>query len=304
MPRPAAPPPLPPGSRVALIAPAGPIRGSEDLEVAAANVRSLGWVPVVGRHALECAGYLAGSDADRLEDLHWALESPDVDGVWCLRGGYGVMRLLRHLDWGAIARRPRPLLGYSDVTALLSASVARAGAGGYHAPVARAPLSAFSASSLVRATGERADPCGSFHGDGTTVRGGRSEGWLMAGNLALLAALTGTPYLPDLAGAILVIEDVGEAAYRVDRMLHQLRLSGALQGIRGLLAGRFTECPDQPDGNGDGQLFDLLLEVADELGVPCAMGAPVGHVDDQWTLPIGARASFDASACTLNVELV
>lgn len=126
----------------------------------------------------------------------------------------------------------------------------------------------------------------------------------MAGNLALLAALTGTPYLPDLAGAILVIEDVGEAAYRVDRMLHQLRLSGALQGIRGLLAGRFTECPDQPDGNGDGQLFDLLLEVADELGVPCAMGAPVGHVDDQWTLPIGARASFDASACTLNVELV
>lgn len=302
--RPAVPPSLPPGSRVALIAPAGPVGGGKDLEIAEANVRSLGWVPVVGRHALECTGYLAGSDADRLEDLRWALESPDVAGVWCLRGGYGVMRLLRHLDWDTIARRPRPLLGYSDVTALLSALVARAGTGGYHAPVARAPLSSFSAFSLKRATTERADPCGAFHGNGTTLRGGSTEGWLMAGNLALLAALAGTPYLPNLAGAILVVEDVGEATYRVDRMLQQLQLSGALQGIRGLLAGRFTECPDQVDGNGDGQLFGLLLEVAEELGVPCAMGAPVGHIDDQWTLPIGARAAFDASACTLNVELV
>src|SRR5690349_9840572 len=137
------PPPLAPGARVALVAPAGPLRGEEDLSRAVANARSLGWEPCIGSHALARVGYLAGDDDARLADLQAALDDRDVDGVWCLRGGYGAMRLLDRLDWSAFRARPKALVGFSDVTAL-HAAAGRAGAISYHGPTARGTLSDFS----------------------------------------------------------------------------------------------------------------------------------------------------------------
>jgi len=285
---------------VALVAPAGPLRGVDDVRTGEENARALGWQPLVGRHVLGRSGYHAGSDDERLADLSWALTDPGVDGVWCLRGGYGVMRLLAKLDWSALASRPRPILGFSDITALLCGAASRAGIGGYHAPVARNPLTPFSLASLERATGQREDPCGSFP-DGRTIRAGETQGALAGGNLALLAALCGTPYFPNLNGTILVLEDVNEPMYRVDRMLQQLLLAGALSGVRGIVAGQFTDCPERSDDDGSRSLHELLGELSDELRVPCASGAPVGHVDDQWTLPLGAHVLFDASERVLNV---
>lgn len=294
------PPLLPPGSRVALVAPAGPLRGEADVTAALANARSLDWEPIVGRHVSGRAGYHSGTDAERLADLGWALTAPQVDGVWCLRGGYGVMRLLERIPWREVAARPRAILGYSDITALLAGAAARAGVGGYHAPVARNPLTEFSLSSMRRALHERGESCGSFP-SGTTLRPGRAAGPLVAANLALLAALCGTAFLPPLAGTVLVLEDVNEPAYRIDRMLRQLRLAGALDGVRALLFGEFVDCREQADEDGARSLNDLFAELAEELEVPCATGAPVGHMDDQWTLPWGVEVELDAVGMKLEL---
>ena len=295
------PPLLSAGARVALVAPAGPLRGPEELDTAIANARSVGWDPVPGDHVLARRDYLGGSDAERLHDFNAALADDDVDAVWCVRGGYGSMRILPHVEWASLARRPRALIGFSDVTALHAAASTRCGLVTYHSPTARGTLTEFSRGSLVRAVVEGRDPCGRADG-GRTVRGGHARGRLVGGNLALLAALAGTPFAPDYGGALLVLEDIGEPAYRIDRMLTQLRLSGALGQIAGLVVGRFTEAAPGQELSPH-TLDALLAEAADVAGVPAIVGAPVGHIDDQWTIPLGATARLDADAVTLTVEL-
>jgi muramoyltetrapeptide carboxypeptidase len=288
-------------ARVALVAPAGPVRGQQDVQRAQNNVRALGWQPVTGAHVLGREGYLAGSDADRLADLNAALTDEHVDAIWCLRGGYGAMRLLDAIDYAAMRRRPKPLIGYSDVTALHAAMSTRCETVTFHGPTARAELTPFSRASLERALrGE--DPCGKIAG-GETLHEGRARGRLIGGNLALLCALTGTPYEPDYDGAILVVEDVNEAIYRIDRMLTQLRLGGRLGRCAGIVFGQFTDVPtDAPEESlGARTLMDVLRETAATTRVPCVAGAPVGHLADQWTLPLGAVAALDADACMLRI---
>lgn len=295
------PPSLASGARVALVAPAGPLRSADELERSIAHARALGWEPVPAPHVLARSGYLAGTDAERAHDLNAALRDDDVDGIWCVRGGYGAMRILPRLDYDAIRRRPKPLLGYSDITALHAAIGTRCGIVTFHAPTARGALTEFSRDSLVRGVVQRCDPCGVALG-ARVLRGGRAEGRLVGGNLALLAALAGTPYAPDYEGAILVLEDVGEATYRIDRMLQQLELSGALARIAGIAFGQFTDGTD-PREAVVRPLDDVLREAADVAGVPALAGIPLGHVDDQWTIPLGAHAELDADAGTLHVEM-
>jgi muramoyltetrapeptide carboxypeptidase len=294
------PPPLAPGARVALVAPAGPLRGEADLDRAIGNARGLGWEPVAAAHALDRRGYFAGLDEHRLGDLNRALTDDSVDAVWCLRGGYGAMRLLDAVDYDALRRRPKPLLGYSDITALHAAVGRLAGVASFHAPTARAVLTPFSRDSLARALSGRDEPCGRAS-DARTLRPGRARGVLVGGNLALLAALVGTPYAPSCDGAILVLEDVNEAVYRVDRMLRQLLLSGSLDGVRGIAFGQCTDCPAESD-DGARTLDEVVAELAEILDVPCVIGIPLGHVDDQWTIPLGALAELDASEGALWVE--
>ena len=267
---------LAPGARVALVSPAGPLRGEEDLVRAIDNARSLGWEPVVGTHALARDGYLAGPDDDRLADLNRALADDDVDVVWCIRGGYGTMRLLDRVDYDALRRRPKAIVGYSDITAIHAAVGRHAGLVTFHGPTAREALTPFARDSLVRAVARGESSCGPMHG-ARVLRRGSAAGRLAGGNLALLAALCGTPYMPDLDGALLVLEDVGEAVYRVDRMLQQLRLAGALDGLRGILFGHCTECPGEEDGTR--ALDAVLVGIADALEVPCIAGIPVGHIE-------------------------
>jgi len=295
------PPPLTAGARVALVAPAGALRGVEELEQAMSNARSLGWEPVAGEHVLARHAYLGGSDGARLHDLNVALGDERVDAIWCVRGGYGAMRLLAQIDYASLTRRPRALIGYSDITALHAAVSTRCELVTYHGPTARGELTDFSRDSLMRAVVEHRNPCGAAAG-ARTVREGRAHGSLVGGNLALLAALAGTPYAPDYRGALLVLEDVGEPVYRIDRMLTQLALSGALAQIAGIVAGHFTESSSTGE-LGSRTVDDLLREAADVAGVPAISGVPVGHIDDQWTIPLGATAHLDADACTLDVRL-
>lgn len=293
---------LVPGARVALVAPAGPIH-EDDVERAVDNARSFGWEPVVGAHVLERYSYFAARDDARLDDLNAALRDDRIDAIWCIRGGYGMMRLLDGIDFDALARDPRPVMGYSDITALHAGVNRCAGIVSFHSPVAREKITPFTRDSFVRAMrGE--DSCGVAR-DARVIRGGTARGRLAGGNLALMAALAGTPYLPDLTNAILVLEDVNEALYRVDRMLTQLRLAGALRDVAAIAFGHCTDCDadESPDDTREQRTLDVVLrEHADALGVPCLVNIPLGHIDEHWTIPLGALATLDADARTLTVH--
>jgi muramoyltetrapeptide carboxypeptidase len=284
------PPSLAPGARVALLAPAGPLADRADLDRAEQNARALGWEPHAYPHALARDGYLAGDDASRLSDLNAAIRDPRIDGIWCLRGGYGVMRILSAIDYDSLRRAPKAIIGFSDITALHLAVRARCDLVSYHGPNARAELTPFSRESLARATSVARDP---FAGAPplTWLQEGHAAGPLEGGNLALVCSLIGTPYAARLDGAILVLEDVNEPLYRIDRMLRQLILTGTLGRLAGLCFGAFTDRGDESDA-APGALDVLFAEAAAHVRGPIVSNAPVGHVPDQWTLPLGGRAEL------------
>jgi muramoyltetrapeptide carboxypeptidase len=302
------PPRLARGSRVALVAPAGPLGERDDVQRGVELCQALGYEPVPGAHVLDRYGYLAGTDQARLADLNQALRDPAIDAVWCLRGGYGVTRILPSIDLDALTRHPKAVIGYSDITALLLALHRATGVVTFHGPMSRAPLTSFSRSHFEAALAS-AEPAGRLgrlpQPAGTLVprsprirpiRGGIAEGPLVGGNLSLLTALAGTRHFPPLDGAILFLEEVGEDLYRVDRMLSQLRMLGAFDRLSGVIVGQFT---DMKRGAGDGGALgfdEVLTTYLGPLGVPVAYGFPFGHIDDQWTLPIGARARLDAGS--------
>ncbi len=306
------PPRLARGSRVALVAPAGPLLERDDLARAEALCRALGYEPVLGRNTAQHHGYFAGTDEQRLADFNAALGDSEVAAVWCIRGGYGTTRILDQLDFDALARRPKPVMGYSDITAVLNAVTRRTGLVTFHAPMARVSMPPFSRWHFERVLGS-AEPAGRLgrlpdppdvllprDNRIATLHGGVAEGPLAGGNLTLLQCLIGTPHFPDLDGAILFLEDVGEDLYRVDRMLAHLRMTGALERLAGIAVGRFTELKREMS---DGALgFDeVLANYFLPLGIPVAYGFPIGHIDDQWTLPLGVRARLDAGSGELEL---
>ena len=300
------PPKLLPGNRIGLVAPAGPLLERDDITRAEALCRALGYEPVIGPNVYARHGYLAGTDDERLSDLNGALQDPSIDAIWCIRGGYGAIRLLDRVDYGAIANRPKALIGFSDITSLLNAVTRLTGVVTFHGPVARAAMPAFSRRHFERVLASAEAPGRLDRLPQVTdvlvpqenrivsISGGVAEGPLAGGNLTLLQCTIGTPYFPDLAGAILFLEDVGEDLYRVDRMLAQLRLIGALRRLAGVAVGRFTDLR-RSDGDGALGFYEVLATYFAPLGIPVAYGFPIGHIDAQWTLPLGVRARLDAT---------
>ncbi len=254
---------------------------------------------MVGAHATERLGYLAGHDRDRLNDLNRALRDPKMDGIWCLRGGYGLMRIIESVDYEALTRMPKVIIGFSDVTALHAAIQTRCRLVTFHGPHAREPLTDFSRDSFQRAVSERVDSGGTAP-LARELNAGTATGRLVGGNLSVLSSLAGTPFAPDLTDTILILEDINEPVYRVDRMLQQLKLTGTLGGCRAIAFGEFTKCPDDA-GAGGRKLDDVLSELAHSLGIPCLAGIPVGHIPDQWTIPLGAVATLDTAARSVNI---
>jgi muramoyltetrapeptide carboxypeptidase len=304
------PPPLQPGDRVRLAAASSALDDPATLERLQAGRAvlerwglELDGRPVHGRSW----GYLAGRDEQRRDDLLGA----DRDGaalVACVRGGWGSARLLER----PLALPPRWLLGFSDVTSLLWAQLAQGHGGGLHGPLLTT-LAAEPAWSQERLRqllfGERPP---ALEGEGW--RGGVAEGPLLVANLTVATHLLGTPHLPALAGAILVLEDVGEAPYRIDRMLTHWRLSGALGQLAGIAFGAFSDCdegeggddpPAEAMGEGDGaahrSLTQVLQERTADLGIPVLAGLPLGHRCGNAALPLGTRCRLDADAGRLEL---
>jgi muramoyltetrapeptide carboxypeptidase len=244
--------------------------------------------------------YLAGDDARRLEEWREAVTDPDARAIFCARGGYGTMRILPGIDPAPLLERPKMLVGFSDISAL-HAALNRAGLATVHGPVVtqlgRMPEDALvhleallSGSALRPGAWDVPAPGAGLVGTGT-LRAGRATGPLVGGTLMIVAHLMGTPFAPPLEGAILFIEEVGERPYRVDRCLAQLRLSGALDHVAGIAVGQLTGCDD-----GGVLGADVVREAALALGVPAIEGLPAGHVDPNFALPFGARATLVAPA--------
>lgn len=292
------------GARVALVAPAGPLRIPADLDRAIENAKKLGWEPIVGENVRERHFYFAGVDDKRLADFNAALRDDSIDAIWCLRGGYGAMRLLPKLDLDALCAHPKTIIGYSDITALHCAVALRCDLASIHGPTARSKLTPFAERSLRAAATATDESCGTVESAQILVPG-RARGTLIGGNLALLVALHGTPYQPNYEGAILILEDVNEAPYRIERMLLQLRLSGSLQQCAGIVFGSFTNTGETDDRHlgGDRSLNEVIREAAEAVGVPAICGAPIGHINDQWSVPLGVEAQLDADAKHLATRL-
>ncbi|HEU0299940.1 MAG TPA: LD-carboxypeptidase [Longimicrobium sp.] len=293
------PPALRPGARVALVAAAGPLpEGGVDRAID--RVRSLGWEPVVGEYCRGRRGYLSGTDQERAADFNAALRDPSIGAVWFLRGGYGTMRILDDVDWDALARHPKALIGFSDNTAVHLAAQ-RAGVVSFHGPHPHAEaLPDFARDELLRVLAVP-EPAGVLpfppEGRAETLAGGAAEGPLLGGNLSLLSATLGTPYAIRPEGAILFLEEVGEHPYRLDRLLSHLKLAGVLSAAAGIAVGGITDTPEEPNG-GPGAM-EVIHDRLGGLGIPVAAGFPFGHIDDNWTLPLGVRARLDADAGTL-----
>lgn len=290
---------LRPGARIALVAPAGPI-DPEKLSLAHARCRSLGVEPVVFPHALAKTGYLAGTDAERIQDLQAAFDDPSIDAVWALRGGYGTLRILNQLRLDRQRSSPIPVIGFSDNTTL-HVRHARMGVISFHGPHPAGELPEPTAEFLRRVL-FRAEAPGPLvtrpeDPEPRALLEGCVTAPLFGGNLAMLASLCGSEDQPNARGRILFLEEVGEPAYRIDRMLTQLKRSGAVEGAVGLALGRFTDVPAA-----DHQcVADVLAGFAQELGVPAVADLPFGHVDHNSVLPLGVRAELDAGAGTLHL---
>ena len=288
------------GQHVRLIAPAGAISANAVRE-ARENMDRFGLSVSVGRHAQSRWGYFAGTDAARADDVMDAFTDPDVDAVATLRGGWGCARILRHLDFDAIRENAKVLTGFSDITALHLAIYARANVVSMHGPNGPSAFTSFTtevfertlfdAEAVILANPEEGAPSRS-------LLPGTASGRIVGGNLTVLAGLVGTPYLPSFDGHLLFLEDVGEDVYRIDRMLTHLSLSGALDGVTGVVFGSCRRCTAESDGF---TLDEVLLQHVRPLGVPLLVDASFGHLREKWTLPLGIEADLDADAGTVRL---
>jgi muramoyltetrapeptide carboxypeptidase len=284
-------PALHPGDRVAAVAPAGPFdREAFESGVAVIAARyHVQYDPgILARHR-----YLAGGDLRRLAELSAALADPRIKAVFCARGGYGALRLLPGL--AGVSCSPKPLIGFSDIVAL-HAWLQREGQMSVHGPVLT-QLGKLGEPTRARLFSllETNSPAAPLQGAESYVAG-VAEGPLLGGNLAVLTRLLGTPFLPPLEGAILLLEDVGERPYRLDRMWTHLALAGVFRRIRGIVLGSFTACEERDAGYTS---TDVLKDLACATGLPCAAGFPVGHGDINEPVALGVRARLDAGSATL-----
>ena len=287
------PPAVRPGDTVAVVAPAGPFdRAAFETGLAVISGR---YAPRYDERILSRHRYLAGDDERRFSELVAALADPDVKAVFCARGGYGAMRLLPRLAaWAQEHGLPaKPLIGFSDLTALHQWLQSN-GWVSFHAPVltqlgrlpAENPRRLFS---LL----ESAAPAAALEGTETYVEG-TVEGPLLGGNLSVFTRLLGTPFMPPLEGGVLLLEDLSEQPYRLDRMWMHLELAGVFRQIRGIVLGQFLGCEPRDGGY---TAAEVLRELAAATGLPCAAGFPIGHGDDvNEAVALGVRVRLEAGA--------
>jgi muramoyltetrapeptide carboxypeptidase len=288
-----------PGATVGIAAPGGPI-DAERLAAGRALWERAGFRVVHRDDVTARRGYLAGDDARRASELGELICDPGVDAIVCARGGYGTPRILDRLDAAAFRAARKPLVGYSDITALLLWQRRCAGLVGFHGPMLErgGDVDPVALRVLLEALAGARSAEGRVW-TGRPLGGGRASGRLVGGNLVLVVASLGTPWEVDTRGAILLVEDVNEPPYRIDRLLQQLRGAGKLANLAGIGMGAFTGCADEryPETSAE----DVMAEIARAHGIPLVSELPFGHTLRNLAWPIGARATLDGDAGTLEI---
>lgn len=299
------------GDTIGLITP-GSYIPDKDLAKAEKNMLALGLRVKRGKNLRALRGFTAGTDQERLEDLHSMFADPEVDAIWCARGGYGCTRLLPYIDFSIIRKNPKILIGYSDITALTTAVFQETGLVCFHGPVAastftdytrrelEAILFSFGKSrtiSIAEENREKEDPL--FQP--MVLNPGKASGRLIGGNLSLLATMAGTPWALKTENRLLFLEDVEEKPYRIDRMLTQLKQSANLEEAAGFALGVFAGCVPEPEDRSL-SLEDTIKGQFLLLSQPAVYGLSIGHISNQCTIPVGVKATLDADKKTITIN--
>ena len=306
------PKPLKQGATIGLVQPSGAI-SKERYKKAIEKIESLGFTIYQLPELPRKLGYLGGSDQEKVDELHHMFTNPEVDAIWCVRGGYGTQRHLHLLDYELIAQNSKPFIGFSDITALANSITKECGFVTYHGIMGVSEFSEFDVSIFRKVVFDQDFPVHltplekhvnaadtAFHP--FVIKKGIALGKLVGGNLALLAAAIGTPFDVDYSGKILFLEDISEAPYSIDRMLTQMIHAGKLDNVAGVALGIFKDCHPKDHGWEDEDSLSLREVIEDRLShlnVPVLYGLPFGHIDENATLPIGGNAKLDAD----NMEL-
>lgn len=269
-----------PGDLVALIAPSSPFDSDRFLQ-GTRFLEELGYRLLVGEHVHKRRGYLAGSESERAEDFVHAFSNPEVSAVVCVRGGYGSSRLLPWISFPALRNHGKIFLGFSDATFLHMAFQSRLEWVTFHGPnlMNFAEHPEFAADLQRSLSGD--EPFAWELQEGQILRQGVGQGRLIGGNLTCMVHLLGTPYFPDLEGAILMIEDCSEALYRLDRLLHHLKLAGKIEGLSGLVLGQFKDCGSRE------QIWEMVLDCIKSSRFPVVADLPFGHGPQNRIIPLG-----------------
>jgi muramoyltetrapeptide carboxypeptidase len=287
---------LQPGDTIGIVAPAGPY-DPDQLEQGLAVLTSLGYATKLPDGLSRPDGFLAGPDLHRAAFVNAFFADNDVKGIICARGGYGSMRLLNLLDYEAIRNNPKVFVGFSDITALHSAINDRCGLVTFHGPVVTSlskadPETVHSLANGISST----QPIEIKLKKAEIIREGKAVGRVCGGNLRTLCHLMGTPYAPDFTDGILLVEEINEAPYRLDRMLFQMRLAGCFDRIRGIILGIFSACGDMT------AVSNVIRRMFQDMAVPILAGFDIGHGPTNLTLPLGLSAKLDTNQKSLVFE--
>ena len=299
------------GDALGLVLPATAELESDEIAYAKEQLEAIGFKVKIGAHAHDRWGYFAGRDRDRADDINRMFADDAIAGIVCYTGGWGSPRVLPYLDYDLIARHPKVIIGYSDISALLNAIYKRTRLVTFHGPVGGSTFDPYTLSNFQRVV-MTAAPAGLLQPpekkpaeiiDRTNrvikLAAGKASGRLIGGNLTMIASLMGTPFEPDTTGAIFFLEDVHEELYRVDRMLSQLALGGKFDRVAGVVFGRCSQC----DYKGPTfSLEDILRDRFGSLKSPAISGLSFGHIEQKLTLPIGVMATVDGDAGTLSID--
>lgn len=294
-----------PGDTIGIVAPASPY-DSEKTKKALSNLAAMGYKVKVGASVYETRGYLAGRDEFRAEDINRMFADDEVDAIFCLRGGYGSQRLIDLIDYRIIRKNPKIFMGYSDITALLNSIYQECGLITFHGPLVgdfTGGLNKGTKAAMLRmlesteAVGELVNP-----EIPEVVSEGRAKGELVGGNLSIISASLGTPYEINTKGKILLLEDINEEPYSIDRMLNQLRLGGKLRDAAGIVLGDWGNAqPEEPERSLT--LEEVIYDMFHNIGKPVLKGYSIGHCKPNITVPIGAEAEIDTcSRCVRILE--
>ncbi len=297
------------GDTIGIISPSGAVKEKKLFNNAVKYFENKGYKIKIAPHTLDTKAYLAGEDKDRLADLENFFKDDEIKAILCSRGGYGAFRILDRINFDLIKENPKIFVGYSDITALLCNFTEKSGIVTFHGSLfasdfGKETIDKYTEYNFWKILTKNTEIPYEFPNTAEyhCIKPGIAEGELIGGNLSIMCGLLGTPYSPDFSGKILLLEDIGEPLYKIDRMLMQLKLAGVFDKISGLLFGQFTSIikPDSPETNRL-TVLDAVSELTEDLRIPVGFGFPAGHGNQKATLPLGVRFFFDSNGFKLEL---